>query len=53
MMRLCDPRVDRRLVDARKAEMMKEELDAAVDAGDAAVIKPPDQAARQEAIQPS
>jgi alkylhydroperoxidase family enzyme len=31
MMRLCDPWVDRRLADARKAGMIEEELDAAVD----------------------
>jgi AhpD family alkylhydroperoxidase len=31
MMRLCDPCVDRRLADARKAGMTEEELDAAVD----------------------
>jgi AhpD family alkylhydroperoxidase len=31
MMRLCDPCVERRLADARKAGMTEEELDAAVD----------------------
>jgi len=31
MMRLCDPRVDRCLADARKAGMTEEELDSAVD----------------------
>jgi hypothetical protein len=42
MMRLCDPWVDRRLADARKAGMTEEELDAAVDviaAVDAGVLQ--------------
>jgi len=42
MMRLCDSGVDRRLTDARKAGMTKEELDAAVDviaAVDAGVLE--------------
>jgi Carboxymuconolactone decarboxylase family len=42
MMRLCDPWVDRRLADARKAGMTEEELDAAVDvisAVDAGVLE--------------
>jgi len=42
MMRLCDPRVDRCLADARKAGMTEEELDAAVDviaAVDAGVLQ--------------
>ena len=42
MMWLCDPRVDRRLADARKAGMTEEELDAAVDviaAVDAGVLQ--------------
>jgi AhpD family alkylhydroperoxidase len=42
MMRLCDPCVERRLADARKAGMTEEELDAAVDviaAVDAGVLQ--------------
>jgi AhpD family alkylhydroperoxidase len=31
MMRLCDPCVERRLADAKKAGMTEQELDAAVD----------------------
>ncbi|HYT22706.1 MAG TPA: carboxymuconolactone decarboxylase family protein [Candidatus Polarisedimenticolia bacterium] len=48
--RLCDPCVDRRLADARKAGMTEEELDAAVDviaAVDAGVLQSLNQRIKQ------